>query len=331
MRKSILLFAILFFIFGFGTYQWKQPWPEYWPKPVSKIIPDTNKVELGRHLFYDPLLSRDSSISCESCHSPYSAFTHVDHALSHGIDDKIGTRNAPAMFNLGWQKSFMWDGIAHTLRQQNQQPIFNPIEMDGDMDEIIRRLKRSPKYKKLFALAYEDGEIDEWNMLEALSHFQLTLISSNSKYDKVKAGKAEFTEMESKGYLLFQTHCNTCHTEPLFSTYGFANNGLPVDTALDDVGRYIITQDPMDSLVFKIPSLRNLKYSFPYMHDGRFKTLYQVLDHYQNGIVQNPSLHPSLTKGIQLSPNERTELVAFLLTLSDEAFVFNPKHAAPRN
>ncbi|MDX5320766.1 MAG: cytochrome-c peroxidase, partial [Bacteroidota bacterium] len=287
MKKGIVVGLLLMISFGFAL-RWDKPWPKGWPKPVydyDKKPLDSAKIELGRMLFYDPILSRDSSISCESCHSPYSAFTHVDHALSHGIDDKIGTRNAPAMFNLAWQPRFMWDGIAHTLRQQNQQPIMNPIEMDGDMDLIIQKLKKSSFYPALFSAAFADGKVNEWNMLDALGEFQLTLISANSKYDRVKAKKDQFTTMELKGYALFQQHCNGCHAEPLFSTYGFANNGLPMDPIIADRGRYIITQNPEDSLVFKIPSLRNLKYSFPYMHDGRFKSLYQVMDHFAKGIV----------------------------------------------
>ncbi|MBI1222454.1 MAG: cytochrome-c peroxidase [Bacteroidetes bacterium] len=330
MKKAAVSFFLLVLLCAFNLRR-DSLFPDYWPEPRVSLSLDSQKIALGRFLFYDPILSRDSSVSCESCHSPYSSFTHIDHALSHGIDNQIGTRNAPALFNLAWQSHFMWDGIANSLQEQNTQPILNPIEMDGDMDFIIRKLKRSDHYRELFAKAFRVDAINEAHLLEALSEFQLTLISANSKYDQVMAGKAEFNEMERKGYEIFKTRCNSCHTEPLFSTYAFANNGLPADTALNDLGRYSLTLNPKDSFLFKIPSLRNLKYTFPYMHDGRFTSLYQVLDHYQFGIAFSTTLAPVLKNGIHLSSNERTELVAFLLTLSDEAFVFKPEHAAPRN
>jgi cytochrome c peroxidase len=170
------------------------------------------------------------------------------------------------------------------------------------------------------------------HFLQALSQFELTLISCDSKYDKVKRNEPGifFTEQEQKGYTLFQTNCNSCHTEPLFSSSDFKNNGLPIDGTLQDLGRMRITQAPSDSLHFKVPSLRNVEFSQPYMHDGRFNTLGQVINHYTHGISPSPTLSMELENGIQLSVEDKVDLIAFLLTLTDKDFLFNPDHAFPR-
>lgn len=288
------------------------------------------KVELGRALFFDPLLSADTTISCASCHSPYNAFAHTDHDLSHGIKDRIGTRNAPALFNLAWQKLFMWDGAVNHLEVQALAPITHPDEMGESIQQVVKKLQQSELYPALFKRAYSDTLINSERILKALAQFQLTLVSFQSKYDSVQAGKAKFTEQEARGYSLFKMHCNGCHSEPLFTNYGFANNGLAVDTSLRDYGRWKITHNPADSLLFKIPSLRNLSYSFPYMHDGRFKKLSQVLNHYTSGIVQHPTLSAPLQQPIALSANEKVDVISFLLTLNDRTFVMNPAHHFPK-
>lgn len=323
---------ILFSAFSVVTvYQLK--FPAYFPKPVYDLKNNplsASKIELGRVLFYDPLLSRDNTISCASCHSSYNAFAHTDHALSHGIADSIGTRNAPALMNLAWHNTFMWDGAVNHLDVQALAPITHPKEMGEKIENVVRQLQSSLLYRKLFYKAYNDSIVTGEKVLKALSQFQLTLISSNSKYDKVKQKKAAFTSQEQNGYTLFLKNCNVCHAEPLFSTYQFANNGLPVDTSLNDRGRWTITRNKHDSLLFKIPSLRNISYTYPYMHDGRFTKLNQVLNHYTKGIVQSPTLSDALKTPIQLSTNEKTDLIAFLLTLNDSAFVFDPKFGFPK-
>lgn len=281
-------------------------------------------IRLGRNLFYDPLLSRDSSISCASCHSPYNAFAHTDHDLSHGIRDQIGTRNAPALFNLAWQDAFMWDGAVNHLDVQALAPITHPKEMDETLNGVIRKLSSRSAYRKAFRLAYGDSVVTGEHILKALSQFQLTLVSANSRYDKVKQGKAVFTAQEERGYRLFRKYCNSCHTEPVFSNGKFAANGLPIDPTLNDVGKYAITKNPSDSVVFKVPSLRNLSYTYPYMHDGRFKKLYQVLDHYTSDTKAPDHLDPLLRQPFLISSVEKTDLVSFLLTLNDTAFIFNP-------
>jgi cytochrome c peroxidase len=307
--------------------------PAHFPKPVYDFRRNplsAEKVALGRVLFYDPVLSADSSVSCASCHSPYNAFAHTDHDLSHGIGDQIGTRNAPALFNLAWQPVFMWDGAVNHLDVQALAPISHPAEMGEDIVRVIVKLRRLPRYRRLFADAYGDSLASGEHLLKALSQFQLTLVSAGARYDSVRAGATHYTAQETQGYALYQRHCSACHAEPLFSGYTFSRNGLPLDTTLNDLGRLAVTQRPGDSLLFKVPSLRNLSYSYPYMHDGRFKKLSQVLNHYTKGITPGPSLPPALQQPIVLSADQKTDLLAFLLTLNDKAFVFDPRHQFPK-
>lgn len=303
--------------------------PDYFPKPVYNFEQppfDSNKIELGRILFYDPILSKDNTISCASCHSPFNAFAHTDHDLSHGIFDSIGNRNAPALFNLAWQKTFMWDGAINHLDMQALAPISHPSEMGSNINEVIKKLNESKAYKELFLNAFQDSTISTSKILKALSQFQLTLVSANTKYDRVKMGKEVFTEQEKNGYQLFKKNCASCHSEPLFSNYNFENNGLPIDPTLNDMGRYVITENENDKRKFKVPSLRNLSFTYPYMHDGRFMTLQEVINHYTSGIEHSETLSSQFNESIELSSNEKVDLISFLLTLNDKDFVFNKKH-----
>ncbi|MCE3296951.1 MAG: Cytochrome-c peroxidase [Crocinitomicaceae bacterium] len=308
--------------------------PKKWPKPLydfSQNKLSEAKIKLGRALFYDPLLSADNTISCASCHSPYNAFTHVDHDLSHGINDRIGTRNSPALMNLAWKSSFMWDGAIANLDMQSLAPISHPDEMGSSIEKVVSELNRSALYRKAFYQAYGDSLITGEKTLKALSQFMLSLVSSDSKYDRVMLKQEQFTEQEARGYSLFRQNCAACHREPLFTNDAFANNGLPVDPSLNDCGKMKISKKSADSLLFKVPTLRNLEYSFPYMHDGRFKKLSQVINHYVSGIQHSKTLAPELQKPIILSSNEKVDLLAFLLTLSDKNFVFNPDFAYPKD
>jgi len=319
---------------AFGVQQVHElfKYPDYFPIPIYDFKNNPlskKKIELGRRLFYDPILSKDNTISCASCHSPYNSFAHTDHDLSHGINDQIGNRNAPALFNLAWQKSFMWDGAINHLDVQALAPISHPKEMNETIKSIVLKLQNHSYYPLEFYEAFQDSAITGEHVLKALSQFQLTLVSANSKYDQVKKGAKTFTEQENNGYDLFKTNCNSCHTEPLFSTYEFAYNGLAIDTTLNDFGRMKITEESADSLSFKIPSLRNLSFTSPYMHDGRFKKLQQVLNHYTAGINESTIISEALKKPIVLTSNEKTDLIAFLLTLNDSDFVFDKKHQFP--
>ncbi len=334
MKKNVLaLIAIGFFLLSFQQAQkGLLEIPNLFPKPSYnfKNNPlDSNKIKLGRLLFYDGILSKDNSISCSTCHSPFSAFAHNDHDLSHGIDDKIGVRNAPALFNLAWQSSFMWDGAINHMDMQALAPISSTTEMGENIANVVVKLQKDSFYRNKFYQAYNDSIVTGEHVLKALSQFQLTLVSANSKYDKVKRGENEFTDQELKGYKLFQKNCNSCHQEPLFSNYSFGQNYIAVDSVLKDFGKGSITKLMKDSLLFKIPSLRNLKYSYPYMHDGRFYTLNKVLNHYISKETTLKFKKDGLKK-ISLSPNDKVDLISFLLTLNDKEFVFNNKHRFPR-
>ena len=307
--------------------------PAHWPKPqydFTKNPLSAEKIALGRALFYDPILSRNNTISCASCHSSYTAFAHVDHNLSHGIDDRIGTRNAPALMNLAWHKKFMWDGAINHLDMQALAPITNPDEMDENIKHVVGKLQRSVIYPALFNKAFADSITTGEHMLKALAQFILTLVSAHSKYDSVMRKQAVYTTQEKNGYKLFQQNCASCHTEPLFTNCQFENNGLPLDITLKDYGRMKVTKNPFDSLKFKVPTLRNIQFSNPYMHDGRFKRLSEVLRHYTSGIQQDKTLSKQLQKPIVLSSDEKTDLIAFLLTLTDKEFLFNPAYSYPK-
>jgi len=328
----ILSFIILAAFSSNSQLQLKRP--EGWSAPVydSRHNPlSANKILLGRALFHDPILSADSTISCVSCHLQYSAFTHIDHQLSHGIYGRTGRRNSPALMNLAWSKLLMWDGAVNHLDMQPLAPIANKDEMDTSIDSVMKRLQRSPVYKRLFYNAWGDSSITGERFLKSMAQFMLTMVSSNSKYDKVmrKEQGIAFTEQEERGLTLFRRYCSECHREPLFTTNEFANNGLPPDTTLNDYGRINITHKAADSLHFKIPTLRNVEYSFPYMHDGRFSRLQQVIDHYTSGIMHSNTLSPALNAPIVLSPENKVDLVAFLLTLSDKAFLFDSTYSFP--
>jgi cytochrome c peroxidase len=300
--------------------------PDGWPNPVydfSKNPLTKEGFELGRHLFYDPLLSRDNTISCASCHLQATGFTHVDHDLSHGIDGKIGLRNSMTIMNEAWSKNFMWDGGVNHLDMQPLAPLSSSLEMDENLENIVNKLNNLIEYKTLFFRAYGDSLATGQKILLAFSQFTLQLSSFNSKYDKYtrQGAGGEFTEQEINGLQLFRTHCASCHTEPLFTNNGFESNGLPIDTTLNDFGRFEITQNPADSLKFKVPTLRNIQFTFPYMHDGRFNKLRAVLNHY--------TTTGDLKKPIALNSNEKTDIIAFLLTLTDTTFLFDRRFGVP--
>ncbi|MBS1771589.1 MAG: c-type cytochrome [Bacteroidetes bacterium] len=334
MKKwCILLVLSAGILAGFKTNKLTFVVPKGWPKPVYDFNRNPlaeGKIQLGRLLFYDPLLSKDSTISCASCHSSFNAFTHVDHSLSHGISGKIGTRNSPALMNLAWQKDFMWDGSINHLDVQALAPISNPLEMDESLVHVVAKLKASAQYKSMFYNAWGDSNITGERVLKSLSQFMLTLVSCNSRYDSVMRGEKKFTTEEANGYTLYKKNCAGCHAEPLFTNGQYENNGLYVDDSLHDIGRMKVTKNRADSLKFKVPTLRNLKYSYPYMHDGRFKNMGQVINNYMLGLQHTPTLSPKLQKGVYFTDEEKVDLMAFLFTLNDKSFITNPDLAFPR-
>ncbi len=335
MKKVILFLLVCIVSTAFiSTNDYLFTIPSNWPKPTFNFSDNTltkEKIELGRKLFYDPILSRDNTISCNSCHSQYTSFAHVDHSLSHGIDSRIGKRNAPTLVNLAWQNSFMWDGSIEHLDEQALGPITNPDEMDEKMSNVVQKLNESIAYKTWFYNAYKDSMATSERTLKSLSAFMLTFISANSKYDSVMRKETVFTPQETNGYHLFQKNCSSCHSEPLFTNNKYENNGLAADSSLNDYGRMKVTKNPEDAMKFKVPSLRNIEFSFPYMHDGRFRKLSDVLKHYTSGIAKSNSLSKELQKPIELNSNEKVDLTSFLLTLTDKTFLFNPNFSAPKN
>lgn len=307
--------------------------PAHFPEPTYSfaITPLTKEtVELGRKLFHDGLLSRDNSISCASCHIGQNAFTHHGHDVSHGIDDQLGIRNSSSLVNLAWSTSFFWDGGVPELDLTAIVPIHNPIEMDEMMANVVHKLRTHKEYPSLFQRAFGTNQINENHILKTLSHFMVTLVSDNAKYDQVMRKEATFSPQEENGYKIFQAKCNSCHLEPLFTDHSFRDNGLGINPA-KDLGRYEITQLEEDKLKFKVPTLRNLKFTAPYMHDGRIYTLQGVLNHYNKEIQLTNNLDPILkeNKGIPLSESDMQDVLAFLNTLNDESFVNNKAFAQP--
>ncbi len=339
MRSKLVIFSffgILVFTFCRKDPEIKNPLSSESGNNYSPVVPtgwlnpvydfSSNPVTydgftLGRYLFYEPMLSEDTTISCGSCHQQVFGFTNgPSHPVSHGVHDLFGTRNSPAIFNIVWHTKIMWDGRVNNIENQPMGPIQNPIEMNLSFNTAILRIANSPKYKTLFKNAFGDTVVNSQRFLKSLTQFMGLMVSYNSKYDKVKNGNETFTAAENNGYTVFKNNCATCHSEPLFSDYSFRNNGLPVNS-YQDSGRYKITFDPNDMFKFKTPSLRNLGFTAPYMHDGRFSTLGDVLNHYTSGVYSTPNLDPQLTSGIPLTTLERNDLLSFLSTLNDYTFI----------
>lgn len=306
--------------------------PGNFPDPVYNFA--NNQItkagfELGRALFYEPRLSRNNTITCGSCHIQSSAFTQHGHDVSHGIDDRLGTRNSPPIMNLAWNKAFMWGGGVYDLDLQPIVPITTHEEMDENLENVFSKLRAMPKYTDLFNRAFGTGEINTTRFMKALSQFMLMCVSSNSKYDQVMRHEqgAVFSAEELEGYQLFKQKCASCHAEPLFTDGTFRNNGLGI-TAVNDKGLYTATLQSSDTYKFKVPSLRNLQYTAPYMHDGRFLSLAGVLEHYASEVQDTPNLDPILKSGknlgISLTNLEKSRLTSFLATLNDETFIKNP-------
>ncbi|MGG9971094.1 cytochrome-c peroxidase [Ferruginibacter sp. SUN002] len=307
--------------------------PGNFPEPTYHFT--TNPVtqdgfELGKKLFYDPVLSVNNTISCGSCHIQSSGFTQHGHSVSHGIFDRIGTRNSQPIMNLAWSPSFMWDGGVFDLDLQPIAPITNHVEMGESVSSVLGKLKKSTVYPPLFKKAFGTTDITTASFLKALSQFMVMCVSNNAKYDSVKRNQSVFSDDERAGYSVYQQKCSSCHTEPLFTGHSFRNNGLSI-SLINDMGRYAVTLQNSDKYTFKTPSLRNLAFTPPYMHDGRFFTLDAVLDHYTSQVQATPNLDPILQNGsqlgIELTTVERQQLLTFLKTLNDKTFVTDKRFA----
>ena len=306
--------------------------PKGWPKPVYNLKQNPLTVEgfeLGRKLFYDERLSKDSTISCGSCHQQFGAFATYDHNLSHGYNNSLTTRNAPALQNLAWQKEFMLDGGVHHLDAQPLAPITAENEMAETIENVIYKLQRDTAYQRLFKAAFGNSTINTQRTMKALSQFMLQLVSNNSKYDRVQRGEDSFNLPQKLGYEIFKQKCVSCHVEPFFTDFTYRNTGMQMDKYLNDVGRMKITSNNNDSLKFRVPSLRNVMITFPYGHDGRFFGLSNVLEHYRSKMQPIATTDTLLKNKLYLSNFQIGQLTAFLYTLTDSVFIKNPKFAPP--
>ena len=312
-------------------------------QPADNIM-TVDGVELGRHLFYDPILSADSTMSCSSCHLQSGSFTD-NLSVSTGIDNIAGKRSSMSLINAAFYNTgLFWDGRADSLESQALLPVEDPIELHDTWPNVILKLRRSEYYPELFSKAFgieKTSQITRDLAAKAMAQFERSLVSSgNSKYDKVLAGKDVFTEQELMGFEIFfdinedlpDGECFHCHNEPLLTTNEYLNNGLDFAESFSDFadpGRGAVTRLPSDNGKFRVPTLRNIVHSAPYMHDGRFETLEEVLDHYNSGGQLSPNKHPLIVP-LGLTQEHLDALMSFLHTLTDEDFINNPAYAEPK-
>ncbi len=308
--------------------------PDHFPEPTYTF--DNNPVtqegfELGRKLFFDPLLSVDNSVSCGNCHNQAVAFSDPQHTLSIGVDGRVGIRNAPALANMAFMKEFFWDGGVTHLDFVPLNAIESEFEMGEEIGNVIEKLNNSNRYRDMFNDAFGVDSITTPRMLHALAQYTAMMISANSRYDQYLRNEAELSQDELAGLAVFESKCSSCHAGALFTDQSYRNNGL--DETFEDRGRATITELPEDEGRFKVPSLRNVGITDPYMHDGRFFTLEQVLEHYASGVVNSETLDESLNgepMGIPLTTQEQQQIIAFLHTLTDTSFTRDPKFIEPR-
>lgn len=301
-------------------------YPDYFPDPHYTFSRNTltkEGFELGRALFFDPILSVDSSVSCASCHAQVHAFADHNTPLSTGVFGRQGIRNSPAIINAAWQTSFMWDGGINHIEVMPFGPIDNVNEMNETLPHILKKLQRHPTYPDRFRQVFDQTPIHSQQVFYALAQYMSMLISSDARYDQMRRGETSFTADEDRGYILFKKHCASCHSEPLFSDFSFRNTGL-ADLS-GDIGRQHITSDPDDAYKFKVPTLRNVALTHPYMHDGRLRTLKSVLDHYSDGMVPYHNIDSVFINGdytgIPLTESEKEDIISFLHTLTDMHFI----------
>ena len=302
-------------------------------------------VKLGRMLFYDKALSGDNTMSCASCHIQENGFSDPEQ-FSIGIDGLPGKRQAMGVFNTAWHTNeFFWDGRAHLLRDQSLKPIQDPLEMNTTLEHVIEKLNAGVVYPYQFKRAFGTEEITAERMSLAMEQFMNSIVSNQSKYDQWINGTATLTESEERGRVLyFQEYdqffpdnsgadCAHCHGGNNFDNNDYMNNGLDEDADQTDIGRMEVTGDPADKAKFKVPSLRNIELTAPYMHDGRFTTLEEVIDHYDHGIQLSPSLDFALENttytGLRLTDQDKEDLIAFLKTLTDETLATDERYSSP--
>ncbi len=303
------------------------------------------KVQLGRMLFYEPELSKDGSQACADCHRQENAFSDTDR-FSIGVQGLPGKRQAMSVVNMAWNENeFFWDGRSHLLRDQSLLPIQDELEMDETLENVITKLKARELYTNQFIRAFGDDAVTEERMSLALEAFMFTIVSYSSKYDKFLAGEVELTESEERGRELYFTEynpffpefsgadCQHCHGGANFENDQYMNNGLDTDAEMTDDGRMTVTGDEADKAKFKVTSLRNIALTPPYMHDGRFQTLEEVVDHYNEGIRSSSTVDPAIENtretGLFLTTEDKVDLVNFLKTLTDEEMLVKEEFSSP--
>ena len=299
--------------------------PAHFPPPVYSFQDNplsSEGIALGKQLFYDPLLSSDSTVACASCHHLEMAFSDGGKKFSTGVNGKQGRRNAPGIFNVLWHPHFMADGGVNHLEVMPLAPITDTLEMNEKISSVNQKIQHSKFYPALFKTAFGSDSITTRKVMLALAQFMGSIISADARYDQVKAGEAKFTQEEEQGEKLFMQQCSGCHAGVLFTDFSFRNNGLSSD--FSDWGRARVTNSESDKAKFKVPSLRNVALTAPYMHDGRFASLNEVLHHYRNPMKQSATLDKEQLSKIDLSDEESKAVIAFLHTLTDSGFIRNP-------
>jgi cytochrome c peroxidase len=348
MKIKSKIFFVLFLISICSFYACKKDNSlEINPTPYNLVVPNglpnvispaDNKlteegVALGRKLFYDPILSLNNMQSCASCHNQANAFVDTSQ-FSKGVNGNLGHRNSMPLFNIAYANSFFWDGRKKTLEEQALAPIQDKNEMNETLPHVIAKLKAEPTYVEMFKKSFGSNAITELNVAKAIAQFERILLSGNSKYDKAKRGEETLTAEEQMGEDLYTDQqkgdCTHCHSiGSTFTDFDFKNNGL--DAIAVDSGRYLVTKNIFDLGKMKTPSVRNLKYTAPYMHDGRFKTLDEVMFHYNIGFKHPANLDVNMAEHFpnRMTVQEVKAIIAFLNTLNDEEFVVNPAFAKP--
>jgi len=291
---------------------------------VNTNRPTKYGVELGEKLFHEKKFSADNTISCSSCHNKSHAFSDAN-SQAIGIYGRVGLRNTPPIQNMAFMKFYNWDGNILQLEKQPLVPIITHEEMDSSILEAIGKISNEPVYRDLFRKAFGDETITPERIYKSIAQFVYTLVSANSKYDKVKRNEGEtFTESEARGYRVFQQKCANCHSTELFTDQSFRNVGFPVNPDPNEAGRARVTGDLADYLTFRVPSLRNAEYTAPYGSFGQFVTLREVLDYFDEGVPDSGNLDPFLKENgnrIPLTEQEKEDIIAFIKTLSDPVFV----------
>ncbi len=348
IKNSFCLFWVIFLAIACTPDGAELPAPDaVLPPYFATAVPSPERnpltaegTELGRRLFYDPVLSANGRVSCATCHQQKKAFTDGVTLSTKGVSGNALLRHSPTLANLAWHdRGLFWEGGATDLESLAFGPLTHPDEMGMDLRDMVRILRTRFDYPERFRRAFGADTIHAAFVVRALAQFQRTLISEDSRYDRYRLGETPLSEIELKGKAIFEQKCASCHADDFFTDHRFHNNGLdsefPDDFEGMFQGRYRITLDINDLGKYKTPTLRNIALTAPYMHDGRFATLDEVLNHYDGSMKLSATLAPAFRQradgrlGLSLSAEEKDLLLTFLHTLTDSTFLQNPNFASP--